>query len=70
MSASVLIAGAGIGGLSAALAFARHGVRAQIIERAADIREVGAGLQLGPNGFRAFERLGPAKAMDAISFQP
>ena len=70
MSASVLIAGAGIGGLSAALAFARHGVRAQIIERAADIREVGAGLQLGPNGFRAFERLGLAKAMDAISFQP
>ena len=70
MAEPILIAGAGIGGLSAALALARRGIPSRIVERASEIREIGAGLQLGPNGFRAFERLGIAEAMDAISFKP
>jgi salicylate hydroxylase len=70
MKEPILIAGAGIGGLSAALALARRGIPSRIVERASEIREIGAGLQLGPNGFRAFERLGVAGAMDAISFKP
>ena len=70
MTDPILIAGAGIGGLGVALALARQGIACRIIERAPEIREVGAGIQLGPNGFRAFERLGVAEAMDAISFRP
>jgi salicylate hydroxylase len=70
MSDPILIAGAGIGGLSAALALARAGIPSHIVERTASIREIGAGIQLGPNGFRAFGRLGIAGAMDAISFRP
>ncbi len=57
MTSPVLIAGAGIGGLSAALALARQGLASRIIERASEIREIGTGLQLGPNGLRAFEQL-------------
>ena len=70
MTKPILIAGAGIGGLSAALALARRGIASHIVERAPEILEIGAGLQLGPNGFRAFERLGIAEAMDDISFRP
>jgi len=70
MTDPILIAGAGIGGLGVALALARQGIACRIIERAPEIREVGAGIQLGPNGFRAFERLGVDEAMDAISFRP
>ena len=70
MTKPILIAGAGIGGLSAALALARRGIPSHIVERAPKILEIGAGLQLGPNGFRAFERLGIAEAMNDISFNP
>jgi len=50
--AKVLIAGGGIGGLSAALACARAGARVSLYERAAAFSEVGAGIQLGPNAMR------------------
>ena len=70
MAEPILVAGAGIGGLSAALALARCGLPVHIVERTPEIREVGAGLQLGPNAFRAFARLGLTAAMDAISFRP
>ncbi len=70
MTDPILIVGGGIGGLSVALALARQGFASRVIERAPEIREIGAGLQLGPNGFRAFERLGIAEQMDAISFRP
>jgi 2-polyprenyl-6-methoxyphenol hydroxylase-like FAD-dependent oxidoreductase len=66
----VLVAGAGIGGLSTAVALARKGLHVQIHERAEQIREVGAGLQLGPNAFRMFEQLGVVQAMEQIAFQP
>ena len=57
-SEQVLIVGGGIGGLTAALALARQGIASQIIEQAAEFKEIGAGIQLGPNVFRMFERLG------------
>ena len=56
--APVLIAGGGIGGLSAALALARQGLRVKVLEQAAQIGEIGAGIQLGPNAFAAFDALG------------
>jgi 3-hydroxybenzoate 6-monooxygenase len=66
----VQIIGAGIGGLSAAIALARKGFAVEVHERTSAIREIGAGIQLGPNAFRAFERLGIQDAIEAITFQP
>ena len=58
MSDSILIAGGGIGGLAAALGLARQGFRVTVLEKAAAMGEVGAGIQLGPNAFHAFDWLG------------
>jgi 3-hydroxybenzoate 6-monooxygenase len=54
----VLVAGGGIGGLAAALALARQGIPVKVLEQAAAIGEIGAGIQLGPNAFSAFDALG------------
>jgi salicylate hydroxylase len=54
----VLVAGGGIGGLAAALALARIGRPATVLEQAESIGEIGAGIQLGPNAFTAFDALG------------
>ena len=58
MRQPVLVIGGGIGGLAAALAVARQGLRVQVLEQAPDIGEIGAGVQLGPNAFAAFAALG------------
>jgi 2-polyprenyl-6-methoxyphenol hydroxylase-like FAD-dependent oxidoreductase len=57
-SQPVLVAGGGIGGLAAALALARQGFPVKVLEQAAAIGEIGAGIQLGPNAFSAFDALG------------
>ncbi|MFM2263187.1 MAG: hypothetical protein RI959_1863 [Pseudomonadota bacterium] len=54
----VLVSGGGIGGLAAALALVRQGFRVQVFEQAPEIGEIGAGIQLGPNAFHAFDALG------------
>ncbi|KAB2967337.1 3-hydroxybenzoate 6-monooxygenase [Zoogloea sp.] len=54
----VLIAGGGIGGLAAALALVRQGFHVKVLEQAAELGEIGAGIQLGPNAFHAFDALG------------
>ena len=54
----VLVAGGGIGGLAAALALVREGYRVKVIEQAAQISEIGAGIQLSPNAFAACDALG------------
>ncbi|PQA80839.1 3-hydroxybenzoate 6-monooxygenase [Limnohabitans sp. TS-CS-82] len=54
----VLIAGGGIGGLAAALALTRQGFHVKVLEQAPEIGEIGAGIQLGPNAFHAFDALG------------
>jgi len=54
----VLVSGGGIGGLAAALALVRQGFTVQVFEQAPEIGEIGAGIQLGPNAFHAFDALG------------
>lgn len=54
----VLVSGGGIGGLATALALVRQGFNVQVFEQAPEIGEIGAGIQLGPNAFHAFDALG------------
>jgi 3-hydroxybenzoate 6-monooxygenase len=54
----ILIAGGGIGGFAAALALAKRGFKIKVLEQAPQIGEIGAGIQLGPNAFNAFDALG------------
>jgi len=56
--APVLVAGGGIGGLAAALALTRQGYAVKVLEQAAELGEIGAGIQLGPNAFSALDALG------------
>jgi salicylate hydroxylase len=57
-SRTVVIAGAGIGGLTAALAVARHGYRVVVLEQSERLEETGAGIQLSPNASRVLIGLG------------
>ena len=66
----ILIAGGGIGGLAAAHALARKGLPVRVLEQAPEFREIGAGIQLGPNMFRALERLGLKDAVLADVHRP
>ena len=63
----ILIAGGGVGGLAAALGLARKGRSVVVLEKAAELGEIGAGIQLGPNAFHAFDRLGVGDAARAIA---
>jgi 2-polyprenyl-6-methoxyphenol hydroxylase-like FAD-dependent oxidoreductase len=54
----VLIAGGGIGGIAAALALSQRGFAVKVLEQAPELGEIGAGIQLGPNAFAAFDALG------------
>ena len=58
VSRSVIVAGAGIGGLTTALALARHGFRVTVLEQAERLSETGAGIQLSPNATRCLIELG------------
>ena len=64
------VAGGGIGGLSIAYALAELGHEIEVLEQAADFSEVGAGVQLGPNGVRALRALGLEERITAFSWQP
>ncbi len=55
---AVLIAGGGIGGLAAALALSRKNIASIVCEQADAFGEIGAGIQLAPNAFHCFDRLG------------
>ena len=61
-SERVLIAGGGIGGLATAMGLAQHGIASLVLEKAAELGEIGAGIQLGPNAFHAFDFLGVGDA--------
>lgn len=66
----VVIAGGGIGGLAAALACARQGVPVQLLERAAQLSEVGAGIQIGPNVTRILQSWGLGAALAQVAAFP
>src|SRR4051794_12755074 len=62
----ILIAGAGIAGLTTALALLRRGIDVDIYESAPELRELGAGLQLSANGTRVLAHLGLTAIMEQI----
>lgn len=66
----VLIAGAGIAGSTLAQALAQMGIDYQVIEQADAFREVGAGIQLSPNGVSILDRLGLSDGLAAVSTEP
>ena len=66
----ILIVGAGIGGLAAALALSNAGYRTKVIEQTVEFKEIGAGIQFGPNGFKMLERLGLRDAVDHLAVFP
>jgi salicylate hydroxylase len=63
----VLIAGAGIGGLSAALALLQRGFDVDVYEQAPKLEEVGAGVQLSPNATRALHSMEVLAALEQLS---
>jgi len=66
----ILIAGAGIGGIVAALALLQRGFDVALYEQAAELGELGAGVQISPNGSRVLRALGLMSAMEAIASVP
>jgi salicylate hydroxylase len=69
-SRTILIAGAGIGGLTAALTLSRVGYRVVVAEQAATLSDVGAGIQLSPNATRILQSLGVAERLAATAVVP
>ena len=66
----VLVAGGGIGGLTAALECARQGFSVEVFEQAAEFSDVGAGIQLSPNPSRVLLSLGLGDALRSVAFLP
>ena len=66
-SARIIIIGAGIGGLTAAAALLQRGMDVEVFEQAAELKEVGAGVQLAANGTRILYALGVGEALKALS---
>jgi salicylate hydroxylase len=66
----IAVAGAGIAGLTAAIALARRGFSVDLFERALDLQEVGAGIQLSPNAALVLERLGVAADLASMLTEP
>jgi len=66
----ILIVGGGIGGMTAALALARAGFPAHIVERSPEFGEIGAGIQLAPNALRVLDCLGVLPRLEALAVRP
>jgi salicylate hydroxylase len=66
----VVIIGAGIGGLAAAVALRQRGVEVQLYERSAKLEEVGAGIQVGPNAVKVLRALGLEDELRRNAFEP
>ena len=66
----VVVAGAGVGGLALAVACRARGIEATLCERAGELGDAGAGVQLGPNAVKVLDGLGLAAALRAVAFRP
>jgi salicylate hydroxylase len=66
----VIIAGAGLGGLTAALALLQRGFDVDVYEQASELKEIGAGVQIGPNGSRVLYELRLQEALSRMAFEP
>jgi len=66
----VLIAGGGIGGLSAAAALLQRGIDVEVYEQAPELKEVGAGIQISPNGNKVLDALGVFQRLKDLSCDP
>src|ERR1700754_1349548 len=69
-SRQVIVAGAGIAGLTAALAFAVRGFPVRVFEGAPRLEEAGAGIQLSPNATRILDRLGVLSGLRSAAVRP
>jgi salicylate hydroxylase len=67
---TVIVAGAGIAGLCLALVLRQHGVAVRVLERSAELTEVGAGIQISANGMRVLRWLGLEDEMRAVACNP
>ncbi|MGC1353633.1 MAG: FAD-dependent monooxygenase, partial [Xanthobacteraceae bacterium] len=67
---TVIVAGAGIGGLTAALALAQNGFRVVVLEQAERLEETGAGIQLSPNAARILIDLGLEDRLRPLATAP
>jgi salicylate hydroxylase len=67
---TIIVAGAGLGGLTLALCLARAGFSVTVLEQANALGEVGAGVQISANGARVLYHLGLAEALQAVAFKP
>ena len=65
--APIIIAGGGIGGLAAAIGLAQKGFPSIVLEKAPELGEIGAGIQLGPNAFHSFDYLGVGDAARSMA---
>jgi 3-hydroxybenzoate 6-monooxygenase len=63
MTHPILVAGGGIGGLATAAGLAQKGIASIVVEQAEALREIGAGIQIGPNAFHCFDALGVGEVM-------
>lgn len=66
----ILIAGAGIAGLAAAIAMSARGFSVRVLEKRKDFSDAGAGIQIGPNGVKALRALGLGGAIERRGFKP
>jgi len=66
----LLIVGAGLGGLSAALSCVAQGLSVTVLEQARALGEVGAGVQISANGTRLLHALGLGNALESVAFRP
>jgi salicylate hydroxylase len=69
-SMRVIVVGAGIGGLTAALTLTRAGLDVEVFEQASELHEVGAGIQISPNATRILHRLGLSEALERVAVRP
>jgi salicylate hydroxylase len=67
---TIAVIGGGIGGLAAALALLKRGLDVNVYEQSAQVREIGAGIQISPNGTRVLHALGLEDALNGVQVGP